>query len=267
MNTFIANELQPHLAEETLFAQIAAFEGEVFREVEQRRTLKTKIGEGFYFAKIHYGVGWAEIIKNLLQMRLPVLSARNEFEAIEALTLAGVPTMSTAAFVERGWNPAMLRSAIVTRALEDTISLEDFEPESPLIKRTLLQEIALIARRMHQAGINHRDFYLCHFLMAVGSQQAPVLHLIDLHRAQMRRSVPLRWQVKDLGGLLFSAFDKSLTKRDLLRFVRIYSDKPLRTALQEDAGLWADVIDRACRLYLQDHNELPWDIQKLLELT
>ena len=267
MTVFIASELQGVLSPESLFQQIASFQGEVFREVEQRRTLKTKIGDKYYFAKIHYGVGWAEIFKNLLQGRMPVLSARNEFDAIAALAQAHVPTMTAAAFVEDGWNPAMLHSAIVTEALEDKISLEDYEPETPLIKRRLLHEIALISQKMHQAGINHRDFYLCHFLMDIGSQHAPKLHLIDLHRAQLRAAVPQRWQVKDLGGLLFSAFDKFLTRRDLLRFVQIYSGKPLRRALSEDGALWAQVIQRACRLYLQDHAELPVSIKQLLDLT
>ena len=95
-----------------------------------------------------------------------------------------------------------------------------------------------MARKMHRAGINHRDFYLCHFLMdePLALDQAPVLHLIDLHRAQIRQNVPRRWLVKDLGGLLFSAFEKGLTSRDLLRFMRLYSDRPLREVLAKDAG-------------------------------
>ena len=33
-----------------------------------------------------------------------------------------------------------------------------------LLKRVLVQRIATIARTLHGAGMNHRDFYLCHFL-------------------------------------------------------------------------------------------------------
>ncbi|MST95429.1 MAG: hypothetical protein EXS33_09230 [Pedosphaera sp.] len=40
------------------------------------------------------------------------------------------------------------------------------------------------------------------------------LFVIDLHRAQLRDRVPARWLVKDLGGLLFSALDCGLTRRD-----------------------------------------------------
>lgn len=264
MKTFISDALKPYLDGENLFSQIDALQGEVYREVERRRTIKTSIGGQNYFAKIHFGVGWREIIKNLLQARLPVLGARNEWLAIKKLEAADVPTLKAAAFVEFGWNPAAQYSAIVTHALENTISLEDYVAESPQVKRRLIEELAVMSRRMHLAGLNHRDFYLCHFLMDIGTESEPVLRLIDLHRAQIRETVPDRWQVKDLGGLLFSALDKPLTRRDLFRFMRTYRGQSLRETLANDMALWFRVTDRAKRLYLQDHECMPARISALL---
>lgn len=264
MKTFLSDVLKPYLDSEDLFSQIDALQGEVYRKIERRRTIKTTIGGQNYFAKIHFGVGWQEIIKNLLQARLPVLGARNEWLAIKKLEAAGVPTMKAAAFVEYGWNPAAQYSAIVTHALENTISLEDYVVESPQVKRRLIEELATMSRRMHLAGLNHRDFYLCHFLMDLGTESEPVLRLIDLHRAQIREVVPDRWQVKDLGGLLFSAFDKTLTRRDLFRFMRAYRGQSLRETLANDEALWRRVTVRAKRLYLQDHESMPVHISALL---
>lgn len=261
---FIASALCAHFDPENLFEQVDQLKGESYREVGGRRTIRTKIGDTYYFAKIHFGVGWKEIFKNLLQGRLPVLGARNEWLAVQALHKANVPSMEAVLFCETGRNPASRRSAIITRSLEDTISLEDFYPKNILLKRQLINEVATMARRMHQAGINHRDFYLCHFLMDQQSEAAPVLHLIDLHRAQIRDRVPLRWQVKDIGGLLFSAFDKPLTRRDLLRFIRCYENKALRDLLPTRRLFWRQVIHRAKKLYLQDHESLPAEIEKLL---
>ncbi|MST95428.1 MAG: hypothetical protein EXS33_09225 [Pedosphaera sp.] len=34
-----------------------------------------------------------------------------------------------------------------------------------LLKRALLEKIAALARTLHEGGVNHRDFYLCHFLV------------------------------------------------------------------------------------------------------
>ena len=58
------------------FVAVEALKGEVFRELEARRTLRTEAGGRAFFVKIHRGVGWGEILKNLLSGRLPVLSGR-----------------------------------------------------------------------------------------------------------------------------------------------------------------------------------------------
>lgn len=260
---YLTTELKPCFTDSDLFNQVDELQGEVYRQVASRRTFKINLVGRDYFVKVHHGVGWAEIFKNLLQGRLPVLGARNEWRAIKRLTERGVPTMTASLYCERGLNPATLRSAIVTESLEPTISLEDYTTEDPLQKRRVLSEVARVSREMHTAGVNHRDFYLCHFLMQESELMEPQLFLIDLHRAQVRSRVPLRWQVKDLGGLLFSAFDKHLTQRDLLRFVRIYSGKTLKEALA-DKALWKAVRNRAKKLYLQDHDTVPADIEKLL---
>ena len=83
---------------------------------------------------------------------------------------------------------------------------------------------------MHANGINHRDFYICHFLLDVSadvyrqSPQALRLSLIDLHRVQLRKRTPSRWVVKDIGGLYFSSMRIGLTRRDLYRFMKVYRD-------------------------------------------
>lgn len=263
---YLTTELESCFNDADLFDQVDALQGDVYRQVATRRTFKINLAGRHYFVKVHHGVGWTEIIKNLLQGRLPVLGARNEWIAIKRLTEHGVPTMTASLYCERGSNPAKQRSAIVTESLEPTISLEDYSTEDPLQKRRILSEVARVSREMHRAGVNHRDFYLCHFLMQESDLTEPHLYLIDLHRAQVRSSVPPRWQVKDLGGLLFSAFDKPLTRRDLLRFIRIYSDKPLREALADQA-LWKAVRTRAKKLYLQDHEAVPDHVGKLLSTT
>ena len=48
------------------FVVVEELKGEVFRELEARRTLRTEVAGRGYFVKIHRGVGWGEIVKNLL---------------------------------------------------------------------------------------------------------------------------------------------------------------------------------------------------------
>lgn len=239
------------------FAAVEALQGEVFRELEGRRTLRTEVGGAAYFVKIHRGVGWREIVKNLLSLRLPVLGARNEWRAIARLQEVGVATMHAVAFGERGGNPARRHSFIITEALTPTISLEDYcrdwpaSPPPPALKRALIARVAEMARRMHEGGMNHRDFYLCHFLLHTApapTADALRLSLIDLHRSQVRPRTPRRWRDKDLAGLYFSALDIGLTQRDLLRFLRTYFPMPLRDTLRREAALLRRLARRAAAL-------------------
>jgi heptose I phosphotransferase len=70
-----------------------------------------------YFVKIHRGVGWAEIVKNLLSLRLPVLGAANEWRAIQRLSELGVDSMHAVAYGLRGRNPGRQHSFIITEEL------------------------------------------------------------------------------------------------------------------------------------------------------
>ena len=247
--------------------------GEIYRDVANRRTLRFTLNGKRYFIKAHDGVGWKEIIKNLLMLRLPVLGARNEWRAIQILQQLGVDTMKLVAYGERGWNPAHRQSFVITEALEETESLEDFcahwesnPPASPSqlrLKRALISRVATIARRMHANGINHRDFYICHFLLDISVDvfkqppEALRLSLIDLHRVQLRRRTPTRWVVKDIGGLYFSSMRIGLTRRDLFRFMKVYRDTTLRATLHEDGRFWSRCRLRACSLYHSFYHEMP----------
>ncbi len=239
------------------FAAVEELQGEVFRELEARRTLRTEVAGRGYFVKIHRGVGWGEIFKNLACLRLPILGAGNEWRAIKRLEQLGVDSMRGVAFGQRGSNPATQHSFIVTEELVPTISLEDFcadwpkNPPPVLLKRALIRCVAEMARRMHGGGVNHRDFYICHFLLRCDPVPAPgnlKLSLIDLHRAQIREKTPRRWRDKDLASLYFSALDIGLTQRDLLRFLHQYFERPIRAVLSDERRLLRRLAREAGRL-------------------
>ena len=239
------------------FVAVEALEGEVFRELEGRRTLRTEVAGRGYFVKIHHGIGWAEMLKNLLSLRLPVLGAENEWRAIQRLRELGVDSMRAAAYGQRGHNPARRRSFLVTEELAPTVSLEDYSldwavrPPPVRLKRVLIIRVAEMARRMHAGGVNHRDFYICHFLLHLDpppTAERLTLSLIDLHRAQVRARTPRRWRDKDLAALYFSALDIGLTSRDLLRFLVAYFARPLRDVLSKETALLSGLTSEALRL-------------------
>ena len=257
MRLILTEPFQSLWQDKDVFAEVERLQGQVYRELEGRRTLRTEVAGRGYFVKIHRGIGWGEIAKNLLTAKAPVLGAGQEWTAIQRLHQAGVPTMTAVAFGERGSNPAQQHSFIVTEELAPTISLEDFcvdwqrNPPSPRLKWALIGEVARMTGTMHRAGVNHRDCYICHFLLHTERSVTAddfKLSLIDLHRAQTRASTPRRWRDKDLAGLYFSALNIGLTQRDKLRFLKAYFRQPLRDVLRDEIGLLAWLEQKAARL-------------------
>ncbi|TVS15954.1 MAG: lipopolysaccharide core heptose(I) kinase RfaP [Gammaproteobacteria bacterium] len=254
MNEVHASEpFRTLFAREDAFAWLAAQTGPVFRAAPGRRTLRFEYAGAAWFLKLHAGVGWREILKNLLFLRAPVLDARREAVAAAALAAAGVPTLDVMAWGRAGRNPARRRSFIVTRPIPAERTLDDVahawlstEERNPVLKRRVIRRVAELVRRMHGAGIHHRDLYLVHFLV---SDLPDGLHLIDLHRAGIGRLVRRRWLVKDLGSLDFAAGNALLTQRDRLRFLAAYRGRPLREILPAERGFWAAVLRRSRRLH------------------
>ncbi|MEQ5318775.1 lipopolysaccharide core heptose(I) kinase RfaP [Providencia vermicola] len=236
------------------FIEADKLQGEVFRALETRKTLRFEVESRSYFIKIHYGTTLKEVLKNLISFRLPVLGADREWNAIHRLTQVGVDTMNGRAFGQKGVNPLRRHSFIITEDLTPTISLEDYCAnwlnESPLFrtKQMIIRRVADMVRGMHKAGINHRDCYICHFLLHLPFTENEgdlKISVIDLHRAQLRKSVPMRWRDKDLIGLYYSSLNIGLTQRDIFRFMKIYFSLPLKEILKKEQALIGKVSRKA----------------------
>ncbi len=247
------------------FFLVAGLPGKIYREVANRRTVEFMVHNQYYFAKNHRGVGWTEILKNIVSGRLPILSAKNEWFAIKKLQAIDIDCPECVGFGLTGNNPANLNSFIITKALVNTVSLEDFcmhwptEKPAPSLKNQLIDKIASISQLMHKHGVIHRDFYLCHFLLDKKSlaHGAVKLSLIDLHRTLLLKKSPKRWLIKDLSSLYFSALDIGLTKRDFLRFIKKYSAFGLRYELRKNVQFWKQIEKKAIGLYLKMHQRQP----------
>ena len=243
--------------EDDVFTTLSAVEGDVYRRSARRCTSRVVIAGRAYFAKVHEGVGWREIAKNVLAGKRPVLGARHDFEASRRLRARGVAVPGVAAFGERGVNPARRRSFAIHDALEGFRSLEDVghawlaTPPSIELKRAVLTEAGRLTGAIHAAGVCHRDYYACH-MMANGAELARgevALAVIDLHRAEVRRRLPRRARVRDLGALMYSTSAMPLTERDRLRFVAAYAGAPAGAELRRHGALWRAVQRRAERLH------------------
>jgi heptose I phosphotransferase len=234
------------------FVRAWSLEGEVVRSVARRETLRVEQNSSTFFLKRHRGVGWAEILKNWLVLKRPVTGARNEFEACRHLQRMGVKAPTVAAFGETGGSPAGRTSFVMCDALrgfEDLERLTDSWPGLPpplKDKRRLIHLVATFVRRLHEAGVVHRDLYLCHLLLNTETEEMAVL---DLHRALIFDPIPRRWRERDLAALLFSSLDLPVSRRSWLRFVRVYTQKPLAKVFEEEGEFWQRVYRRALMLY------------------
>jgi heptose I phosphotransferase len=249
-----------------VFDAIMQLQGQVFRDVPGRKTIRCELDGKAYFIKQHFGVGWGEIFKNLSSLRWPIISAATEWQAIQKLGEVGIPTTPGVAYGWRGLNPASRQSFVVTRDLGDIISLETLcapwadTPPDPAFKRRLILEVARLARLLHDNGMNHRDFYICHFCLDQPRWQQHneiYLYLIDLHRVGIRSRIPPVARMKDIAALYFSAMNIGLTRRDIWRFLRAYRAQPLRQTWQEERAFLEQVAARAQRLYVKFHGKMP----------
>lgn len=245
-----------------------AITGNDYRQVKSRRTTRfEREGKG-YFIKLHSGIGWKEYWKDLLQGKKPVTGAGNEFDALTLLHEKNVPTMTAAAFGCRGMIKAYEKSFLITEELCDVISLEDLckreggSFSSFSFRKKLIETLAQEVRKMHLAGLNHRDCYICHFLLDEkkwNEEKKVLLYVIDLHRAQIRKKVPFRYLVKDLAGLYFSGMQYgNLSRYDVCRFLKIYFEKPLSVIFQEEKMLLEKIETAAGKVYKKDmKKEMP----------
>lgn len=239
------------------FEEVEKLSGELYRSVATRKTIRFEAEGKGYYLKLHHGITYKEFFKNILSLHWPVFGARNEWRAIHKLQEVGVDTMVGVAYGERGFNPIKQTSFIVTEDLSPTISLEDYcknwanNPPPYTVKKALITRVAEMVRKMHEAGINHRDCYICHFLLQLpfSDPENFKLSVIDLHRAQIRDKVPVRWRNKDLVALYYSVMEIGLTSRDYLRFLKIYfGGVKLKTIFKQESQLLATFESKAKKI-------------------
>ncbi len=119
--------------------------------------------------------------------------------------------------------------------------------------------MARLAGTLHGHGLNHRDFYICHLCLdrprlALGDIH---LYLIDLHRLGIRSRIRDTARMKDMAALYFSAMDIGLSRRDCLRFLRHYRNRPLQRILADEGAFWRRVEARAQKLYVKFYGKAP----------
>jgi heptose I phosphotransferase len=257
----ITQDIAQDIENKDIFEAMMQQQGKAFRDVPGRKTQQISLGGNSYFIKQHFGVGWAEIFKNLLSLKWPILGAMTEVNAIQQLANIGIATTPLVAYGQHGCSPASMRSFVLTEDLGNIVSLEDLcanwqaSPPSAAFKQKLIIALAQLAAKLHGAGLCHRDFYLCHFVLkmtelaqdkTIANEQLNLI-LIDLHRMLTGQPANGSAVMKDIAGLKFSAMDCGFTKADWTLFKQHY--------LTQSDDFWQQADARAKKLYAKFNSE------------
>lgn len=144
----------------------------------------------------------------------------SEAEGIFLLERAGIPTLELAAW---GCLPDR-RSFIVTPDLSGYEAADKLIERGALSFTDLRDATADLTARLHNAGLHHRDLYLCHFFVRVENGAPADVRLIDAARVKMlpRWVLRRRWIVKDLAQFWYSMMTLNVSDHDRVDWLARY---------------------------------------------
>ena len=184
-------------------------------------------------------------IKRYHPVRAGVSPADDEARGIRALMIEQI---ATAPLV--GWGTMIDgRSFLITEDLygywpADKLVAGDFAFEN------LLLPTADMVAKLHNAGLHHRDLYLCHFFVKT-QEKTLFLALIDAARVKRLPGWPLRnrWIVKDLAQFWFSTTKLPVTPSQRLRWLARYAEQ---RGLKSHESLLVQIQTKAARIARHD---------------
>lgn len=157
-----------------------------------------------------------------------------DFAPSEEIAANGINTPKVIAYGEQWGKIFEKRSFVITEKIKDAESLERKLPDYfylPLtkdnikLKKNFIKELACVAKRFHETGFRHRDFYFAHIFYGSKCE----FYLIDLARAFKPIIFKERFRVKDIAQLYYSAPGKYFSKSDRLRFYKEYCGRKKMT--------------------------------------
>ncbi len=167
-----------------------AREGRVLRTAVSRQTSRVVWdGVGAVLLKVHATRSYRERLLSLVRRG----RARAEWEAARYLDAAGVPVPEPLAVGAQRKRGLLRTSFYAARFLEGMHDADAALRAQPPGKRALLHErLAVLIRRMHALGFDHRDLHAGNVLVGPGPGEACRIVLTDLHRSTFGGTVRAR---------------------------------------------------------------------------
>jgi len=174
-----------------------------------------------------------------------------DLDPTDDLARAGIKPPKTVSYGEQWGIFFEKRSFIITEKLPHAESLEQKLPdcfqnrsktENLRQQRNFIERLGQFAKKFHDTGYRHRDFYLAHIFYSDDG----TFFLIDLQRAFKPRILAERFRIKDISQLFFSAPGSAFSRTDRLRFYKSYSGK--RSLDRNDKAFIRKVFRKANRI-------------------
>lgn len=151
-----------------------------------------------------------------------------DLEPTKDLAQVGIKTPKAVSYGEQWGIFFEKRSFVITEEIPNAESLEQKLPdyfhdrskiESIREQRQFIKRLGQFAKKFHDTGYRHRDFYLAHIFYSDDG----TFYLIDLQRAFKPCLLSERYRVKDIAQLYYSAPGRYFSKTDRLRFYLAYT--------------------------------------------
>lgn len=207
--------------------------GAVIKQIRDRSVIRLEIRGRTFYLKRHNPVrlGLGAMIGGLFG-GTGASPGMSEFKYLCRFREHGIPTVAPVAAGERGTGSGRYESFLLTEGFAPYISLEELifnrpeilqGPEGMLRKERLIRAIALLARKMHEEGFNHRDFNATHVLVGPDKGNGGFdLALFDLQRVDRKKWLKTKWFIKTMAHLGFSMPDPLFNGRDRLLLFQTY---------------------------------------------
>lgn len=153
-----------------------------------------------------------------------------DLQPIENLACAGISTPKLISYGEQWGIFFEKRSFTATEEIPNAEPLDKKLPDcfrkhstTKVLKkrREFIKQLSQFAKRFHDTGYRHRDFYLAHVFYSDDG----TFYLIDLQRVFKPWFFAARFRVKDIAQLYYSAPCSVFSRTDRLRFYKWYAGK------------------------------------------
>ncbi len=186
----------------------------ILKDSLTRKVVIISLPEGTYLVKDYKIRGWKEKAKYLFAPS----KAQKEWIVGIVARRREVPTPLPLAMGERRRWGILREAFFVAEAVVPSKALMELPREK--ISVTYLEKAAALLRKVHRAGIFHKDLHAGNILV---DEEDGELFLIDLHRSSFSRSVPERKRLWNIAQLFLSLQGK-ISLEEKGHFLRIYDE-------------------------------------------